>query len=89
METTSIEDEAKKREIYKKIYDEFQNWTGTLSELMEKYGMSARDLVYASDLSARIMDVAEGKMTRDDAKEWLRGFVATAYNLYKIKQTNG
>ena len=77
-----LEDEAIKREIYKRIYDEFQQWTGTLSELMQKYGMSARDLVYRDQLADLIFDVVEGRRTREDAKEHIRGFVATAHAVF-------
>ena len=82
----AIQDEAIKREIYKRIYDEFSVWTGTLDELMKKYGMTARDMVYKDDIAKLILDVAEGKRTREEAKEHIKGFVATAYAGYKSRQ---
>lgn len=83
-EPPQAEQVAREREIYRRVFDEFKEWTGTLDDLMQKYGMTARDLVYKSDLSALILDVAEGKKTRDEAKDWIKGFVALAYNRSKI-----
>ncbi len=85
--SSSFEDEAIKREIYKRIFDLFKNFEGTLKELVEKYGIDAKGLVYKSDLSKRIMDVVDGKMSMADAKEWLKGFVATAYNMWRNKKS--
>ena len=86
--TFEITEEAIKREIYRKVYDEFQNWAGTLEELMKKYGMTARDLVYKYQIVDLIFDVAEGKKTREEAKEHIKGFVATAFAVYKAKNAD-
>jgi hypothetical protein len=76
------EDEAIRRDIYKRILNMFINFNGTLCEIMEKYGMSARDLFYKSDISSLMLDVADKKKTMDFAKDWLRGYVIVAYKRY-------
>jgi hypothetical protein len=78
---TAIENEAIRREIYRKVFDLFKNFHGTIVEMMEKYGMDARGLVYKGDISEKILLVCDGKMTMEEAKEWLKGFVAVAFSL--------